>query len=78
MTAKEETAGWLKACVVWIDEKFGADGPMKEVIYELQDDPDLLRQVTVPASALYAEAKRGDKILVQPGDRLIMKDAHES
>jgi hypothetical protein len=69
------TNGWLRASIVWIDEKPSAvGGPTKEVIYELRDDPDMLRQINLPAQALYASAKRGDKILVEPDRSLIVRD----
>lgn len=75
MTIEGSSEGWLRASIVWIDEKPGANsGTIKEVIYELQDDPDMLRQVNLPAQALYVSAKRGDKILVQPESSQVVQD----
>lgn len=75
MNGADMSDAWLKASIVWIDEKPGPGGrPIKEVIYELHDDPDLLRQLDVPADALYSGAKRGDKILVKPLGALIAQD----
>ncbi len=59
--------GWVEGSIVWIDRKTGEDGgELVELIYELGNDPDLLRQMNIASEQLYPGAKRGDSILVQP------------
>jgi hypothetical protein len=59
--------GWVEASIVWIDRKVDEDGQEQvELIYEIGNDPDLLRQMNIAPEQLYPDAKRGDAILVQP------------
>lgn len=67
-----EIEGWIEGSIVWIDRKAGEDGhELVELIYELGDDPDLLRQMNIDSERLYPGAKRGDSILVQPQTSLV-------
>jgi hypothetical protein len=66
---------WLEASVVWIDAKSDCGGrEIREVIYEVRGDPDNLRQIDLPADALYQNAKRGDRVLIQPETSSIRRD----
>lgn len=68
------------ASIVWIASKRNSDGTaLTEIIYELHDEPDLLRQMQLPESAVYAGAVRGDAVLVSEAARSIRKaTSHES
>ena len=56
----------ILASIVWIDSKRGEDGTaIAEIIYERHDEPDLLRELRLPADELYAGAVRGDAVLVR-------------
>lgn len=63
---------WKKAAIRWIENKQAADGTaVCELIYELDEEPDSLRQMEVPQAALYAGIRRGDAVLVDPGAKQV-------
>ena len=74
MSAVNDVDDWIEASIVWVDAKSDKAGrAFKEVIYEIAGDSDNLRQVNVRADALYPGAKRGDRVLIQPGSMSIRR-----
>lgn len=64
--------GTAKARIVWVDRRPRPDGGVVcEVIYEVDAEPDLLRQIEVPEKSLYDGATRGDAIEVVGGERIV-------
>lgn len=65
----ETTAGWAPATLVWLERKSSdQDGAIYEVIFELESDPDLLRQANVHEANLDPHARRREPILVHEHD----------
>ncbi len=59
---------WQPGQIVWLTRKQTEPGTVTwEVVFELDDEPDLFRQTVVSDDTLYAGAKRGDEILVSSG-----------
>lgn len=57
--------GWEPGTLVWVERKSSdSDGAIYEVIYELESDPDLLRQARVHERHLDPEARRREPIVV--------------
>lgn len=59
---------WSSAKIIWITLRAQQDGSTaSEVIYELEEDEENLKQVLVGETAIYLGAKRGDKIRIRTG-----------
>ena len=72
MNASNDVDEWIDASIVWVDAKSDKAGrAIKEVIYEITGDSDNLRQINVPAEALYPGARRGDRVLIKRGSASI-------
>ncbi len=70
--AQRPVGGWLEASIIWIEPKPDSTGAMaKEIIYEVNADPDIFRQIVVTDEFLFSGAKRGDSILV---DARVLED----
>jgi hypothetical protein len=62
-----DMSDWKKAEIRWIEEKTSADGSLVcELIYELDEEPDSLRQVSIPKAAVAAEIRRGAAVMIDP------------
>lgn len=56
---------WKTGKIVWISEKIEKNRTKSyEVVYELDDDPDLLKEVLVDEAAIYENARKGDRIRI--------------
>lgn len=65
MELPAESGGWEVASIVWIETKGAVGQKTVEVIYELRDEPDVLRQFELREDDVYSGARRGDAILVR-------------
>jgi hypothetical protein len=64
----------ILASIVWIGSKREEDGTtIAEIIYERHDEPDLLREIRLPAEDLYPGAVRGDSVFVRQAAQSIRK-----
>ena len=58
---------WLNGSILWIEQRrTGNGGQVCEVIYELEGEPDSLRQMEIAAGDLYAGARRGQSVAINP------------
>jgi hypothetical protein len=62
-------ADWQPGKLVWVERKStDAEAPLYDVIFELDSDPDLLRQTTISEGNFDPSARRHDAILVREHD----------
>jgi hypothetical protein len=64
-------SGWQKAALHWVEEKPADGGPVCELIYELDEEPDSLRRMVVPKADLFEGIRRGARILVNVEDNAV-------
>jgi len=61
MSGQEQSEKWEKAKVIWVSRTIG-DKEKIEVIFELDDDPDNLKQIEISEKQLQQELRKGDEI----------------
>ena len=60
---------WSNGKIIWITPRPGPEGSTSwEVIYELEDDPENLKQILLPQAGLYPDAKKGDRMRIKTTD----------
>jgi hypothetical protein len=65
MSAEDETACWQNGSILWVEKKQAADGSnVCEIIYELDREPDTLRQMQLPQAAAGCALRRGQAVTV--------------
>lgn len=67
---------WHAAQLVWVTPKTNSDGARAyEVIYEMDEDPDNLKQGLVDGHDIYEDAKRHDRVHIMEGETLKIRRA---
>lgn len=62
----------VEATIVWIDRGRPEEG-LVEVIYEVDDDPDLLRQVVAREEDVDQSLKKGDRGYIDEEAKKVMR-----